>query len=117
VVGGGDNDIPRRIDEITKEVRDLKRDLYGNPRIKGQSVFDRLDRLDEELRQLRATYERERIEAGALGAIEDRIDQLTLDYRVLLVYLRGLVGGVGTLVLMALVAAVVGVLRFLAGGG
>lgn len=110
------SEVLRRIEEISRKIRELERDLYGSPQIKGQGVFERLDGLREELDALRSTYERERIESGALGIIEERIDKLAIDYRVMLVYLKAIAGAAGSLLVMALIAAVVGVLRFLVGG-
>lgn len=94
----------------------MKKDLYGNPQVRQKGVYDRLEQLEENLHTLRTTYETEKVEAGALGKLEDRMDMLDLNYRIAIVYLKGIAGAVGTITVALLVAAVVGILRVFAGG-
>lgn len=110
------SNVERQIAEACKDIKQLRRDLYGDPQIRQKGVFDRLERLEERLSELRAQYERERVEGGTLSRIEDELDQLRLDYKIAIVYLKGLAGGVGTILVALLVAAVVGILRYFTGG-
>ncbi len=102
--------------DLQKEVREIRRDLYGNPQVRQKGVYDRLETLEENLQNLRTQYEAERVETGALGKLEDRMDMLDLNYRIAIVYLKGIAGAVGTITVALLVASVVGILRVFAGG-
>lgn len=115
--GPDPNEIAHQIAEACKEIKQLRRDLYGDPQIRQKGVFDRIERLEERLSDLQARYERERVESGALARIEDELDQLRLDYKIAIVYLKGLAGGVGTILVAVIVAVVVGILRYFTGGG
>jgi hypothetical protein len=71
--------------------------------------------LERRLADAVATYERERMETGYFKRIEDELEQLKMDYKIAIVYLKGLAGGVGTITVGLLVAAVVGALRYFTG--
>ncbi len=111
-----DSSTARQLEEIQREVRELRRDLYGNPQIRQKGVFDRLEHLEERLADLRAQYERERVEQGYLDRLESELDQLRLDYRLAIVYLRGIAAAVATITVTLIGAAVVGALRLFGGG-
>jgi hypothetical protein len=107
--------VPHDIEECLKEIRSLKRDLYGDPQIRQKGVFDRLEALEERLADLRSQYERERMEQGYYDRIETDIGQLQIDYRIALVYLKGIAGAVGAITVAFFAAVVVGVVRYLVG--
>lgn len=106
----------RDIEECLKEIRALKRDLYGDVRTRQKGVFDRLEHLEEKLQELRGRYEVEKVEKGHFEAMERRLEELSLNYRVTLIYLKSIAWGGGTVLVTMLGAAVVGILRFLSAG-
>lgn len=87
------------IEEIRRELRRIKNDVYGDANVNRQSIFAKLDRLEERLDTL----------------IDGEVAALKLDYRIAIVYLKGIAGAVGTIVVTLIIAAVVGILRFVAG--
>lgn len=94
-------------------MRELKRDLYGNPQVRQKGVYDRLEKLEEDLHKLRTTYEMEKVEQGFYARLETEVDQLRLDYRLAIVYLRGIAAAVATITVTLVGAALVAALRFL----
>lgn len=110
-------DMGKALEEVRKEVKELKRDLYGNPQVRQKGVFDRLESLEEKLTDMRSQYERERVEQESFNRLETELDQLSLNYRVAIVYLRGIAAAVGTITVTLIAAAVVGILRLVSGGG
>jgi hypothetical protein len=100
---------------MTQEIKDLRRDLYGDPNTRQQGVYTRLDHLDEYLADLRRVVEREKVDHSVFQAMEEKLDQLTLDYRLAIVYLRGIAATTATITVTLIGAAVVGALRFLGG--
>lgn len=115
--------VEQRLEEHTREIRALQRDLYGDPRTRQESIFDRLSGLEESADELRRTYEAEKLEAGKLTAIQEEQSKLRADYTalatqfaVMLVYLKGIAGGVATIFVAVMVAAVIGTIRYFAGG-
>lgn len=102
----------RQLEELHKDLREVKRDLYGNPQVRQQGVFDRLEGLEERLGDLKLTYERERVEQSLLDRLEGDVEQMKLDYRVMLVYLRGIAGAVAAVFVAVVSAIVVGLLRY-----
>jgi len=114
VLEGGDTGA--QIREICREVRELKFRIYGDPQARQEGVYDRLEALEDDLGTLRATYEREKVEKVVVDKIEERLDELGLNYRLALVYLKGIAAGLSTIVVAVLVAGVLGVIRFFGGG-
>lgn len=104
------------ITELREEIKALKRDLYGNPVAHQRGLFERIDDLEETLRKLEYAYEAERTEKGTLAKMEDDLSQLKLDYRIVVLYIKGVIGGVATLVTAILIASIVGLLKYLSGG-
>lgn len=90
----------QQIKEVYEEIRGIKRDLYGNPNIREAGVFSRLDLLEDKFSDLIRTYTKERIEKSALENLEVRVDELALNYRLSILYLRGIAGAIGTLTFM-----------------
>lgn len=103
------------LEECRAEIRSLKRDLYGDTNIKQKGVFDRLEMLEERLSTLKFQYEKEKLAEGTLGKMQEELNQVKLDYRVAIVYLKGIAGAVATISVTIIVAAVIGLLRILAG--
>lgn len=110
-----ENSTMNQLDAITKEIREIRRDLYGNPQIKQAGVFDRLERLEDRLSDLRTTYEKEKIEQGYVAGLETRLDDLALKYATALIYLKGIAGGVAAIVVPLFIAAVLFAFRFFGG--
>ncbi len=115
--------VEQRLEEHQREIRALQRDLYGDPRTRQESIFDRLTGLEASADELRRAYDAEKVEAGKLAAIQEEQGKLRADYAALatqfavtLVYLKGIAGGVGTIFVAVMVAAVVGAIRYFAGG-
>ena len=104
------------LEELRREVKSLQRDLYGNPQIRQRGVFDRLEGLEEKLSELKATYEREKIEEGILGHLEADVAQLKLDYRVALVFLKGIGATTGAIFVTVMASIVVAIFRLWGGG-
>ncbi len=100
---------------MQKEIREIRRDLYGNPQVRQKGVYDRLEKLEEDLHNLRSTYEREKVEQGFYARLEAEVDQLRFDYRLTILYLRGIAAAVGTITVTLVAAALVAVFRFLGG--
>lgn len=103
------------IREMTQEIKDLRRDIYGDPNTRQKGVYTRLDRIDECLANLKRVVDREKVDQSVFQAMEEKLDQLTLDYRLAIVYLRGIAATTATITVTLIGAAVVGALRFLGG--
>lgn len=103
------------IDECRDEIRKLKRDLYGNPQVKERGVFDRLGQLEERLADLKSQYQLERVEKGYFGRLEEDINQLQVDYKVMIWLIRAIAGGVGTIIITLIVAAIIGIVKIVGG--
>lgn len=108
--------VQRELEECLREIRALKRDIYGDPQTRQKGAFERLDHLEDKLQDLRSTYEREKVGLDHFNTLEARLDQLSLDYRIAIVYLRGIAGAVGTIAVGLLAAIVVSILRAVNGG-
>lgn len=108
-------DVIRQLEEIQNDVRDLKRDLYGNPQIRQKGVFDRVESLEHRISELRSQYERERTEEGLLARMSSEVAELKMSYRETLIYLRGIGAAVGAIFLSIATAIVVGILRYWSG--
>ena len=108
--------IGHQLDAIRKEIKELQKDLYGNPQIRQKGVFDRLEGLEERLSELKTTYEREKIEEGMLGHLEADVAQLKLDYRVALVFLKGIGATTGAIFVTVMASIVVAIFRLWGGG-
>lgn len=106
------DELSQKLQELYRDVRELRRDLYGNPNIREPGIFERLDRIEERHEELLRRYEREMVEKSYLAKIEEELAQLKLDSRVLMVLLKAAVGGVGTILITLVGAIAVGVLRF-----
>lgn len=104
------------IDELRREIRDMRRAMFGDESARQKGLFDRLEGLEKKFDELSRTYDREKIETGAMGELEDKLDQLQMDYRIAVVYVRGLVATTATITVTMLGAAVVAILRYLMGG-
>lgn len=101
-------DFGRQLDELRREVRELKKELYGDPNIRREGIFERLEALEDALGDLSAAYVRD--------VVVKRIDELDLKYQLALVYLKGIAAGMGTLFVAVLIAGIIGAIRFLGGG-
>lgn len=110
-----DSGVDKLIREMNQEVEFLKRDLYGDPNTRQKGVYTRLDSLDECLTKLKRVVEREKVDRDVFAVMEEKLDQLTLDYRLAIVYLRGIAATTATITITLIGAAVVGALRFLGG--
>ncbi len=109
-------DTGAQIDELRKELKALQRYLYGDPQIRQKGVFDRLEGLEERLHELRTTYEREKIEQSYVTGLEARLDALDLKYATAIIYLKGIAGGVGAIIVPLFIAVVLYALRIFGGG-
>lgn len=103
------------IREMTQEIKDLRRDLYGDPNTRQQGVYTRLDHLDECLTNLKRVVDREKVDSSVFEALEEKLDQLALDYRLAIVYLRGIAATTATITITLIGAAVAFAFRFLGG--
>lgn len=108
-------DTLKEVEDCHKEIRALKRDLYGNPNVSEDGIFARLRNIEERLTSLRRTYEMELVEKVAFFNLKDELNQVKVDYKVTMVWVRGIAAGVGAIVVTLFGAAVVGILRFLGG--
>ena len=115
-----EGDTRSRLEQLGREVKELKQQfrdsLYGAPEERRKGLVDRIEKLEEHLHELTRAYDIERVEAGTLARLEDELDQLKLDYRVAIVYLRGIAAAVATITITLIGAAGVGILRFFASG-
>lgn len=102
----------RQLDELQKEIRALQRDLYGNPQVRQEGVFDRLSNLEKKAEEMRLTYETQRVEKEKFNLVETAVDQLVLDFKVMMVYLRGLAAGFSILFTIIAGALIAGFLKF-----
>ncbi len=107
--------ISQKLEDLSREIREFRRDLYGDPQIRQKGVYDRLETLENHVTDLRTQYERQKIEEGFIQRVETEMAQLRLDYRLAIVYLRGIGAAVGAIVVTLLGAAVVAAFRFLGG--
>lgn len=87
------------IEDIRREIREMRRNLYGDASANQTGLFARLDRLEEKI---------DKLVAGELA-------ELRMDYRIALVRLKALGWGVGTTVVTLIIAVVVGIMRFAVG--
>ncbi len=107
--------ISQKLEDLSREIREFRRDLYGDPQIRQKGVYDRLEALEERVSELRMQYEQQKVGEGFIQRLETEMDQLRLDYRLAIVYLRGIGAAVGAIVVTLLGAAVVAAFRFLGG--
>lgn len=117
MVGESENNTQKAIQDVYDEIRSIKRDLYGNPNVRAQGVFERLERLEGKFRELVSTYERERVEKSSLLQLESRVDELALNYKLAIVYLKGIAAATTTVAVTMVGAIVVAVLRIFGAGG
>ncbi len=110
------HDIGTRLDELRTEIKSLQRDLYGNPQMRQKGVLDRLEGLEERLHGLRTTYEQEKIEHAYITNIEARLDGQDLKYATALIYLKGIAGGVGAIIVPLFIAVILYAFRIFGGG-
>ncbi len=110
------HDVGMQIDELRTEIKSLQRDLYGDPQIRQKGVLDRLEALEERLDGLRTTYEQEKIEQSYITSIEARLDGQDLKYATALIYLKGIAGGVGAIIVPLCIAVVLYAFRLFGGG-
>jgi hypothetical protein len=106
----------RQIDEVQKEIRELRSSVYGDPQLRQKGLFDRLESLEVRVAELKYTYERERIEEGLLARLEAKTVKLELDYQVTLVYLKGIAGTVGAIFVAVVTALIIALLRYSGAG-
>lgn len=83
------------MEEIRREIRQLRRALYGDTEINQKGLYDKLDRVETRLDAL----------------IDGEVAALRIDYRIAIVYLKGIAGAVGTILVTVLIAVIVGYLR------
>lgn len=105
-------DTNRIIEECRNEIREVRRELYGNAQLRQKGVFERLDSLEEKV----TTLQREQIESGFLKRIEDEISTLKVDYRIAIVYLKGIAWGGGAVLVPLVGAGLLALFRYLGGG-
>lgn len=101
-----------QIEELQRELREVRRDLYGNPQVRQAGVFDRLEGIEQRVSELKLTYERERIEKDNFEQLESQVSQIMLDFKVMMIYIKGIVGGVSALFIALVSAIVAGVLKY-----
>lgn len=103
------------IREMNQEVKSLRLALYGDSNIHQKGVYARIDHLEECLMSLQWVVEREKVSQSTFEALEEKLEKLSLNYQLTIVYLRGIAATLGTITVALIVAAVVGTLRFLGG--
>lgn len=99
------------LEECRREIKELRRDLYGNPDLRQKGVYERLDILEKNV----ADLERAKVEAGYFERIEADIASLRMDYRITNVYLKAIVWGGGAVAVSLIGAGLLGAFRALGG--
>jgi hypothetical protein len=105
------------LDECRAEIRELKRDLYGNPNVKDQGVFSRLDHLEERFDEFGRTYEREAIERSAFGALDKKVGEMEVDIRIALMWSKAIAAGVGTIIVTLISGVAIAIFNWLMSSG
>jgi hypothetical protein len=99
------------IEECRNEIREVRRELYGNAQLRQKGVFERLDNLEENVSSL----ERAKVESAYLERIENDLSSLKVDYRIAIVYLKGIAWGGGAVLVPLVGAGLLALFRYLGG--
>lgn len=105
-------DASKIIEECRDEIREIRRELYGNPQLRQKGVYERLDVLEDHVGSL----EKAKVENVRLERIETNVDDLKTDYRIALVYLKGIAWGGGAIMIPVIGAGLLALFRYLGGG-
>jgi len=107
--------IARDLEEVRRELHEIQADFYTNQRTGAKGVLDRLSRVEERLNDLKRRYENEKADEGFFEKVNDRLNALEVNDRLILLYAKGGAWALGGTLLTLLGAAVVGILRYAVG--
>lgn len=104
-------DVNKLIQDCRSEIQALRSGLYGNPQAGQKGVYERLNALEQHIDNL----ERAKVENVRLERIETNVDALKVDYRIAIVYLKGIAYGGGAIMVPIIGAGILALFRYLGG--